>query len=216
MGPYNPDDTDRLLRFWERTASKKTALIESLIHREYRTARAKEFARHGVGRRFSVMKDCIDILFDALPPDSETLPSQDQLNLATIAMQSFLINIFGAADNLARLWVEHRDVRHPQGRRLRDSEIGMAAKYALVRNSFPAAYRDYLATREGWLARWKPFVMLSRIELRRTSRPSRSCLKTSQLTARSMPRFGAPSKITSLRDQHSSKPSRPPFGTFGL
>ena len=157
MGYYHPNDVERLLLFWDRAANKKQQLTLSLVQRQYRTPRAKEFALHGVGRRFSLMNDCIDVLFRALPPDWGSVPSDGDRMLATIAMQTFLINVFGAADNLARLWVEQKDVKHPNGRALRDSDIGMAQKYSHVRNSFPVAYRDYLATRENWFAKMESF-----------------------------------------------------------
>lgn len=100
MAYYRPEDIERLIRAWQRIPGRQQKLTERLVNRTYRTPRAKEFALHGFGRRFSTLKECIDIVFRSLPPESESIPGDEERALATIAIHSYLINVFGCADNL--------------------------------------------------------------------------------------------------------------------
>jgi hypothetical protein len=63
--------------------------------------RAMEYARQGVPRRLKVLARCITNVFTGIPPERNELPSRDALPDATINIQSFVFNVFGAVDNLA-------------------------------------------------------------------------------------------------------------------
>ena len=42
----------------------------------------------------------------------------------TINLQSFMFNVFGCLDNLARIWVIERNVTNSDGSPLRDNQVG--------------------------------------------------------------------------------------------
>lgn len=157
MAAYSPEDLERIARAKQRIEQKRRQLIESLIVRNYPTPRAREFALHGFGRRFSTLKECIDFVFHALPPESAAIPSDHDLTLATIAFQAHLINLFGCLDNLAWLWVEERGVTLPSGQPLPERKVGMGQSYKIVRNSFPDDFRNYLVTRDQWFSAMEKF-----------------------------------------------------------
>jgi hypothetical protein len=51
---------------------------------------------------------CIDKIFNILPPDYKSIPSQDLTREATIFLQCFFINTYGILDNFARILAEEK------------------------------------------------------------------------------------------------------------
>jgi hypothetical protein len=147
---YTAKDADHLAQ--ERAAV--SGRVETLFHgfngRSYRTDRAWEFAMHGVCRRFATMSEAIDIVFEALPLDLDGQPTDEDRARALVGLQAFIINTFGCADNLATVWVEHRDVRKANAKSLPPMLIGFNAKCEEVRGSFSQNFRNYLETRADW------------------------------------------------------------------
>jgi hypothetical protein len=154
---YAKADADRMAEEYRTIAGKYEALIVAFQGRAYRTPRAEEFALHGLGRRLAVLKECIEIVFGAIPLELDGIPTAGDRQLATIALQAFLINVFGCVDNLARIWVEERDVRLPNGKALPDGRIGMGGRYNIVRESFSSGFRAYLDSRSDWLSEMERF-----------------------------------------------------------
>ena len=152
---YAKANIDEMAADYRTLTAKYEALVVALQGRAYRTPRAEEFALHGFGRRLAVLKECIEIVFGAIPLDLDDIPIARDRQLATIAIQVFLINLFGCADNLAHLWVEERNVRLPNGKPLPDGRIGMGGHYNIVRASFSPGFRAYLDSR--WFAHMERF-----------------------------------------------------------
>jgi hypothetical protein len=50
-------------------------------------------------------------VFDLIPPELEDIPTDDEAKDAAIQVQAFVINVFGALDNLAWMWVFERDLK---------------------------------------------------------------------------------------------------------
>lgn len=154
---YAKANIDAMAAEYRTVAGKYEALIVALQARTYRTPRVEEFAFHGFGRRIAVLKECIEIVFEAIPLDLDGIPTARDRQLATIALQAFLINLFGCADNLAHIWVEERDVHLPNGKQLPDSRIGMGGHYNIVRESFSPGFRAYLDSRSDWISEMERF-----------------------------------------------------------
>lgn len=154
---YNEEATAHLNAEWAQVTPAYHELVGAFSGRIYRTVRAQEYAMHGFCRRLATLRDCIDIVFDAIPLTLEGLPDDEDRNLANIAVQAFLINEFGCADNLAALWVEERNIRKPNGNPLPDLLIGFSEKCERVRASLSQAFQDYLATRKDWLDEMEKF-----------------------------------------------------------
>jgi hypothetical protein len=125
-------------------------LSEKYFARRYNTNRGAEFAKHGFCRRMETLVHITENVFDLLPPDLEAIPDRDDVVSATVAIQAFTLNAFGCLDNLAWIWVLEKDVRGKGGAELLPTEVGLGKKY--VRKSLTDAFRNYLDSRQDWLA----------------------------------------------------------------
>ena len=76
---------------------------------------------------------------------------------ATIAIQSFVLNLDGCIDNLAWIWVSEKPVKATNGKDLDPKSVGLRRTYALVRKSLSSDFRRYLDEREPWFDHVKGF-----------------------------------------------------------
>jgi len=129
---------------------KSFRLISRAMLLPYRTEKAREYASHGFGRRIKTLDHCLERVFQYLSPSDATLPDRAAVMDATAFVQTFLVNCYGAFDNLAHIWVAERDVRDKQGRPIGRNSIGLTPKYSLVRESLPPVLRDKLADYDDW------------------------------------------------------------------
>jgi hypothetical protein len=112
----------------------------------YTTQSGREYAHHGFLRRFNMMHHCIEKVFEILPPEQDGRPPDPALLDATAFIQSFVMNVFGALDNLAWTWVSEKPLDIPR------KQIGLGPKCEKVRGSFSPEMGDYLAGLENWFA----------------------------------------------------------------
>nr|WP_143840480.1 hypothetical protein [Novosphingobium panipatense] len=117
----------------------------------YRDDRGREFATHGLSRRLNMLEHCMDRIFETVPPE-EGEPSRSALMDATAFVQTFVINVYGAIDNLAHVWCSESDLRDKQGRPLAPMRIGLGPKCQFVRASLPADLQTYLGELDAWFA----------------------------------------------------------------
>lgn len=112
---------------------------------------AQEYARHGFVRRLGTLKRSIENVYSIYPPERSDKPARDECLDIAVNLQSFLFNVFGCIDNLARVWVNEKQVKDNQGRPLRDQQIGLRSRYTAVRETFSAEFQKYLVSRDDWL-----------------------------------------------------------------
>lgn len=129
---------------------KLNHLLEKYITLTLSDPRALEYARQGVPRRLKVLARCIINVFDKIPPERTELPSRDELSDATINIQSFVFNVFGAVDNLAWVWMHHVGQKRQDGTPIPDGHVGLGPKNTSVRATLSKKFQDYLATLDGW------------------------------------------------------------------
>ncbi len=122
------------------------ALAETYAGFQYQTERGREYATHGYLRRFSTLNRCIERVFELLPPEQDPLPEHDDLIDATICIQAFVMNVFGALDNLAWIWVSEKSLAVPK------MKTGLGPKCEAVRASFSPEMQDYLSKLDLWFA----------------------------------------------------------------
>jgi hypothetical protein len=116
MPPYFSET--QIQKFHEARLSLPSQYLKLQFHlqsRTYKSERAKEYASHGLGRRLGTLIRAIDRVFTILPPEREDIPERDEVIDATIAIQSFVLNVFGCLDNLAWIWVYENDVKAKDG-----------------------------------------------------------------------------------------------------
>lgn len=80
---------------------KLNKLVENYVGLQLSKPRAREFASRGFPRRLKTMARCIKSVFALIPPERQELPTADELSDATINIQGFVFNTYGAVDNLA-------------------------------------------------------------------------------------------------------------------
>jgi len=125
-------------------------LLEKYITLTLSNPRALEFARQGVPRRLKVLARCITNVFTQIPPERSELPSRDELSDATINVQSFVFNVFGAVDNLAWVWMHQIGQKRQDGTPIPDGHIGLGPKNTSVRATLSQEFQDYLTTLDKW------------------------------------------------------------------
>lgn len=139
------------LRAEVQTVPQKLATLQALYQsRAYADERSKEFANQGYVRRLNILARCIDNVFDLIPPEQTEPPGWDLRHDAEIQIQTSVFNVFGAADNLAWIWVLEKAVRRPDGTALPDNWVGFRKGNTAVRDALPTALRTYLAGMDSW------------------------------------------------------------------
>lgn len=129
---------------------KLSNLLEKYITLTLANRRAIEFARQGMPRRLKVLVRCITNVFADIPPERTTLPSRDELSDATINVQSFVFNAFGAVDNLAWVWMHEIGQKRADGTPIPDGHVGLGPKNTSVRATFSKEFQDHLAALDKW------------------------------------------------------------------
>jgi hypothetical protein len=62
--------------------------------------RAKEYLRHGVGRRLATLERCLENIFRLFPPDQQLPLAREELEDVKINTQAHVMNVIGVLDNL--------------------------------------------------------------------------------------------------------------------
>jgi hypothetical protein len=110
----------------------------------FQTESAQEFAIGGFLRRVDTMHHCIARVFELISPDRDITPDKPTLMDATVCIQAFVMNVFGAIDNLAWIWVKERKL--PIERKW----VGLVPKCKRVRETFSSEMQGYLDQLDRW------------------------------------------------------------------
>lgn len=98
--------------------------------------RANEFFKHGFFRRFSMLFHCIERVFEIYPPDRENLLVDEERYDLEAFIQTFVINLYGAIDNLA--WIVNAENKL----NLKKIEISLYNKE--IQKCFPNEFVSYI------------------------------------------------------------------------
>ena len=147
---YSDDALKNLANGYAALGGKLNTLLEKYILLDLENPRAQEFARQGFARRLKVLVRCIANVFDEIPPERAGLPSRDELTDATINIQSFVFNVFGATDNLAWVWMAENGQKRGDGTPILDTYVGLGPKNVSVRGTLSQEFQDYLKTLDAW------------------------------------------------------------------
>lgn len=130
---------------------KLNKIVESYVSLKLSKPRAQEFASQGFPRRLKTMVRCIKNVFALIPPEREGLPTADELSDATINIQGFVFNTYGAVDNLAWIWVSEKGQQRTDGTPIRDTHVGLGPDNISVRQTLSAEFQAYLAGLDDWM-----------------------------------------------------------------
>lgn len=151
--------TEKALKDFKREyadiTGKQAAQAQAYLGRQYKNARAREFAQHGYLRRVKSMARSITNVFALLPPERTDPPGSDERHDAEINIQAFLFNTFAATDNLAWIWVGEKNITKPDGTELAHSQVGLRKQR--IRKSFSAEFQTYLQTLGPWFGHLEDF-----------------------------------------------------------
>jgi hypothetical protein len=144
MPVFIPYDLRALRNAYATLQGRLGVLATAYASFPYRTQAGLQYATQGFLRRFSLMHHCVERVFEIIPPELEDKPPDPILYDATAFIQSFVMNTFGALDNLAWVWVSEKPLK------LGKREIGLGPKCNSVRGSFSPEMRDFLTEHDGW------------------------------------------------------------------
>ena len=68
------------------------------------------FAYHGLLRRIMILNRCVENIFNVRDFYLETVPSDDELSDIIINLQCFIINLYGALENLAWIYLPQQHI----------------------------------------------------------------------------------------------------------
>jgi len=91
----------------------------------------------------------MDKVYDLIDP-ADANPPRDNITDASIFLQAFVFNVFGAVDNFARLWVWEKGVLNRKGNPLSNRQIGLMPSYDIVRESLSVPFQEYLTATAPW------------------------------------------------------------------
>ena len=130
----------------------------SYDRRRYRFPVSVEYAKHGFLRRLGTLLRCIENTFELLPPNRDDEPPERNVRIdATINIEAFVFNVFGAIDNLAWIWVSEIQLTKSDGSAIPNGWVGLGPKNEYVRKSLPQTLQIYLSSRDVWFQHLENF-----------------------------------------------------------
>ena len=90
------------------------------------------------------MHHCVESVFELIPPDRDISPDKTTLMNATVCIQAFVMNVFGAIDNLAWIWVSEKRLE------IEPKRVGLIPKCKTVRKTLSPEMQGYLHELEPW------------------------------------------------------------------
>lgn len=148
---YSHESLDNLQSSLRDVRNSFNRLSQAYAFRTYNNDTSKEYATQGYSRRLSIILRCVENVFVFLPPDSEEIPSRENVQDAIINIQTIVFNAFGCLDNLAKVWVTEKNVTGPNGVPFPPSWIGLRSVNTAVRNSFSPEFQAYLVKMDTWM-----------------------------------------------------------------
>jgi hypothetical protein len=146
---YTAEQIQEFGKHYSQWMGRQKALTERVLIHVYRKDTSRILAAHGLTRRVSTLVRCMERVYNLVPLDAEA-PPRDNTDVAAIFLQAFVINVYGAIDNLARIWVWETDLKKPNGGVLPQKWIGLGASCAIVRGSLSGPLQDYLIAADAW------------------------------------------------------------------
>jgi len=147
---YSPDQIAELendLLDWLQRSDK---LSDLAVCFPYSNTDARKFATQGLSRRLKYLEHALKRVFEIYPMNASRM-DREVVREAELLLQAFCMNVFGAIDNLAWVWVTERAVTKEEGRELSHFEVVFDGKKAkILRASLTAKVLTEVEAAEGW------------------------------------------------------------------
>ena len=140
------------------TMSKRCQdLVQAFMRRTYAKKQAREYAVHGFACRLYTLVECVEIVFENLPPERNQLPTRKERLKATIGIQGFVFNAFGSINNLAWIFAIEKAIKNRKGDPVHRNSIGLAAHNIAIRKNLSQNFQNYLKGKDEWFNRLEDF-----------------------------------------------------------
>lgn len=146
---YTSNKIDEIEETLEKWLEREDDLVTNFMTQNYTNSKTSEFVTHGFARRLATLKHSIERIFGILPPQ-RTDPTPEELMDVTNHLQAFMINVYGAIDNLARIWYLEACIKQPNGKAIPRNQIGFKATHKCVRKSLSKPFQVYLQESNEW------------------------------------------------------------------
>lgn len=142
---YSLENSEKLYIDLHKWTEDADDIVIQYMSREYKEKQSYEYARHGFSRRMLSMIHNAKRIFDLVPPDLEGNADRENVMDATSFLHAFLMSVYGAIDNLARIWCLEAGVKTSS-----DMHIGFRKKNATVRKTLSNELTSFLNEAEEW------------------------------------------------------------------
>ncbi|MDQ1155487.1 hypothetical protein [Brevundimonas sp. SORGH_AS_0993] len=146
---YTAEQTRHMSEQLEDWMERESRLTTDLFALALPRAEPREMMQHGVSRRLFDLAHGARRVFEILPPEEED-PGPQAIADATAFLQAFVINTFGAMDNLAWLWSLQAHITAANGRPLPRSRIGLTPGHGDLRASLSDRTQACLTRADPW------------------------------------------------------------------
>lgn len=147
--PYEAAAEQQLFDYLDQLKDKADETTDIFTQLQLESAKAIEYRDHGFLRRMTDMQHNINRVFAIIAPTTAR-PSRDERMDATAFLHSHLINVQGAIDNLAHIWVAEAAPVRPNGTPLGKFDIGLRPAKRLTTDTLSASTQAYLASLADW------------------------------------------------------------------
>lgn len=146
---YKTEEIEQMDAALDEWAGRAEILEDRIIRYPFKNEKSRECAMHGLMRRLNMLQHTIYEVFKLLPTTGGT-PSKSDVMTATAFLQTFIMNVYGSMDNLARIWLLDAKIVERDGEQIRPEHIGLGPKNKNVRTSLPVMFQEYLSNTDGW------------------------------------------------------------------
>ncbi|MBA1145893.1 hypothetical protein H0Z60_02360 [Ectothiorhodospiraceae bacterium WFHF3C12] len=165
--------SEEKLAYFEEEFRRVTQGLQDLMQRtvvaeqEFEDAKLKEHLLHGAARRLSILKKCVENIFDHFPPTVDAPLQMDVLYDVQINLHAYFINLYGIFDNWAWSFVLRHDLlkavggKHGVGlfRESTRKHLAKPLQEYLVSNAIASWHEDYLKSYRDALAHRIPLYI---------------------------------------------------------
>ena len=146
---YTAEQLEEFAEHYAKWMDRQSHLTTRVLTHVYRKEKSRTLAAHGLVRRISTLVRCMDRVYNLVPLDAEK-PARSDTDEAAIFLQAFIINVYGAIDNIARIWVWETDLTKPNGGAMPQKWIGLGVGCEVVRQSLSQPFQEYLTQTDQW------------------------------------------------------------------
>ena len=149
---YGDENLEKFRQEIEFLYKEESDLDDRIFLRHDLSKEGREYAIQGLKRGIDLLLHSIRFTYETIPPSRMSPPSDTEKRNATLAIQAFYTNIFGALDNIGRIWAEEKPELSQNNCPLGKAEITIfpKPKNKVLYRSFPEAMQKAIDESTTW------------------------------------------------------------------